>query len=963
MTHGIECSTFALIMEDPLSSTIESFHFDIPSFSRPPVKPPGGNTGILNVKMMGYISEQKVPIPRPMITIVSNQEKSPDILSHQGLRAFQHFATCPMMIHGKNTPILDVPLFHFYPLDQLKYRGIWHRLSSLSPDSNPKKSGAISKKARRKRIEEEQAAKAQNSKIPTCSDDDDDYNSAVTPNEPVDSLSMGNEHFNTIPAMESDEFIKSCVENHVPNPSKSEGENVYDVLACFTTFSNILFDAEYEFESFDDQSCSDKDVPEKIFSNPWFEEEINSMRIDQHHFYAESDLIESLFNRDSSIFSSSSKIDSLLDEFAGELTFLKSILPGIDETDCHPENEIRLTKRLLYDNSSHRPPKEFVSENSNAEIESFSPSLIPIKDSDSFMEEIDLTFTPDDPMPSSIKDDDDDSEGDNLFLERLLHDDPIPFPDTLDFSYDVRVFLPFFTYLVTFSILHSFGNEDTIFDPGIAINHFFIRLSRLYLIGVELSRNSILTYSRKLEDSRQRILSSNSSFPQLHLGIIFPSFISLEMSIQEIEDLKQQYLDEMKRLINSEYRDEIKIAELKENFNSMSIEINKKEKLLQLEQVANLSTYPSKRFNSFSYDDDDDEDYATAVTPCLSTEEPDNFLSMGDEHLDTISAMKSEEFIKSSVENLVPIPSESEGESKCDVPAREEFTTFSNILFDAEYEFDSSDDQSFYDEDVPKKIFSNPLFEEEIIHMKIEQHHYNAESDLIESLCTHDSSIIISLKIDSLFDEFIGELTLLKSIPPGIDETDCYPEEETHFIKRLLYDNSSPRPSEEFVSANADTKIESFSSSPIPVEDSDSLMEEIDLSFTLDYPMSPGIKDDEYDSKRDILILKDFPSNDTLSFPAIESFHFDIPSFYRPPVKPPDGNTGILNVKMMGDISEQKVPIPRPMITLASNQEKSPDILSHHGLRAFQHFATCSMMIHRKNTPILDVPLFHFYPS
>nr|GFB17235.1 hypothetical protein [Tanacetum cinerariifolium] len=46
-----------------------------------------------------------------------------------------------------------------------------------------------------------------------------------------------------------------------------------------------------------------------------------------------------------------------------------------------------------------------------------------------------------------------------------------------------------------------------------------------------------------------------------------------EMSIQEMEDLKQQYFDEMKRLINFEYRDEIKIAELKENFNGMSIEI------------------------------------------------------------------------------------------------------------------------------------------------------------------------------------------------------------------------------------------------------------------------------------------------------------------------------------------------------------------------------------------------------
>nr|GEX89708.1 hypothetical protein [Tanacetum cinerariifolium] len=364
------------------------------------------------------------------------------------------------------------------------------------------------------------------------------------------------------------------------------------------------------------------------------------------------------------------------------------------------------------------------------------------------------------------------------------------------------------------------------------------------------------------------------------------------MSIQEKEDLKQQYLDEMKRLINSEYCDEIKIDELKGNFNSMSTEINKKEKLQQLEQVANLSTYPSKCFNSFCYDDDDDdEDYAIAVTPSLSTEEPDNSLSMGDEHLDTIPTTKSDEFIKSSVSNLVPIPSESEGESECDVPVCEAFTTFLNILFDAENDFYSSDDQSFYDGDVPKKIYSNPLFDEDIIPMKIDPHHFNAESDLIESLQNNNSSIIPFSKIDSLFDEFVGELTLLKSIPLGINETDCYPEEETYFIKRLLYDNSSPHPPKEFVSANSDTEIESFSPSPIPDEDSDSLIEEIDLSFTLDYPMPLGIEDDDYDSKRDILILKYLLSNEALSLPEIESLHFDIPSFSRPPTKPPDGNT------------------------------------------------------------------------
>nr|GEX75061.1 RNA-directed DNA polymerase, eukaryota [Tanacetum cinerariifolium] len=97
------------------------------------------------------------------------------------------------------------------------------------------------------------------------------------------------------------------------------------------------------------------------------------------------------------------------------------------------------------------------------------------------------------------------------------------------------------------------------------------------------------------------------------------------------------------------------------------------------------------------------------------------------------------------------------------------------------------DDQSLYDEDVLEKILSNPLFEEEIISMKIDQHHDNAESNLIESVLNHDSSIISSSsKIDSLLDEFAGKLTLLKSIPPGIDETDCDPEEEIRLIERLF---------------------------------------------------------------------------------------------------------------------------------------------------------------------------------
>nr|GFD38709.1 hypothetical protein [Tanacetum cinerariifolium] len=78
----------------------------------------------------------------------------------------------------------------------------------------------VQKKLEEKRIEEEQAATAQN---------------------------------------QSDEVIKSSVENLVTNPSESEGENGCDVPSCFTTFSNILFDDEYEFDSVDDQSLHNED--------------------------------------------------------------------------------------------------------------------------------------------------------------------------------------------------------------------------------------------------------------------------------------------------------------------------------------------------------------------------------------------------------------------------------------------------------------------------------------------------------------------------------------------------------------------------------------------------------------------------------------------------------------------------------------------------------------------------------
>ncbi|GJU09036.1 hypothetical protein Tco_1125466 [Tanacetum coccineum] len=254
----------------------------------------------------------------------------------------------------------------------------------------------------------------------------------------------------------------------------------------------------------------------------------------------------------------------------------------------------------------------------------------------------------------------------------------------------------------------------------------------------------------------------------------------------------------------------------------------------------------------------------------------------------------NDELIKSSVENLVPTPSESEDlskdlsdiESECNVPVCDDFTTVSNPLFDADNDFSSSDDKSFSDED-------------------IDPHHFNAESDLIESLLNRDTLIISSPKFDSLLEEFSGELAHIDLIPPGINEADFDPEEEIRLVEKLLYDNSSPRPPEEFNSENSDAIIESFSPSPIPVEDSDSLMEEIDLFLTPDDSMPPGIENDDYDSEGDILFLEELLSNDSPSLPENESFHFDVPSSLSPPMKPSDDriyfepDTGVSIVKVV----------------------------------------------------------------
>ncbi|GJX48104.1 hypothetical protein Tco_0273294 [Tanacetum coccineum] len=152
-----------------------------------------------------------------------------------------------------------------------------------------------------------------------------------------------------------------------------------------------------------------------------------------------------------------------------------------------------------------------------------------------------------------------------------------------------------------------------------------------------------------------------------------------------------------------------------------------------------------------------------AITPVLPTEEPDNSLSMGDEHLNTILETESNKLIKSSVEDLVPILSESEdtsgSDSDCDLPSRDDFSpiinvyeekfmTFSNPLFDSNDDFTYSDDESLSDKDVPEenvKIYSNPLFE------------FGDE--------------YISSDVNPLFDEVLEDIECKDSYDSNLDES------------------------------------------------------------------------------------------------------------------------------------------------------------------------------------------------
>ncbi|GJX87156.1 hypothetical protein Tco_0339170, partial [Tanacetum coccineum] len=170
------------------------------------------------------------------------------------------------------------------------------------------------------------------------------------------------------------------------------------------------------------------------------------------------------------------------------------------------------------------------------------------------------------------------------------------------------------------------------------------------------------------------------------------------------------------------------------------------------EELAEYINTPSWNFPSPSYDDDDDEySFATQeyLMTCSTAITPDSpktdSLIMVDKHLDTIPKIESDEFIKSSVENLVQNPS--------DVPKDErEFNPTHNEDLDS----------------TPKDI------------------RFDAESYLLESLANRDTLMASPPKIDFFLDDFAGELTAYSNhSPPGIDNINLDPEGDILFLRSL----------------------------------------------------------------------------------------------------------------------------------------------------------------------------------
>nr|GEY90353.1 hypothetical protein [Tanacetum cinerariifolium] len=306
-----------------------------------------------------------------------------------------------------------------------------------------------------------------------------------------------------------------------------------------------------------------------------------------------------------------------------------------------------------------------------------------------------------------------------------------------------------------------------------------------------------------------------------------------QYTINHQEDLNQQSMNEVDDRWNKIIESGNKIIQILG------------EMVIQREQAANLSTQtpePSRCFNYICYDDDDDYDYEESTIPLnkYNSQIPPSIVI-------TTSPLESDEFIKSSVEDLVLIPSESEdtsrSDSECILPSCDDFSpidvpeekvmTFSNPLFNSNDDFISSDDESLSDEDVPEdnvKIYSNPLFEfnDEYISSDVNPLFVKVLEN-IESKDFYDSNLDKpDLLVTPLFDANKNECFDSGGDDDEINVLDCedsyYDSEgDILYLERLLNDDLVHHDSS-IPAMNVASIFEGFIDEP-PLEENDDLFD------------------------------------------------------------------------------------------------------------------------------------------
>ncbi|GKB47762.1 hypothetical protein Tco_0898515 [Tanacetum coccineum] len=305
------------------------------------------------------------------------------------------------------------------------------------------------------------------------------------------------------------------------------------------------------------------------------------------------------------------------------------------------------------------------------------------------------------------------------------------------------------------------------------------------------------------------------------------------------------------------------------------------------------------------YDDDDDNEYtiqyweylenlSNAITPDLPTEEPDNSLSMGDEHLSSIPETKSNEVIKSSVEDLVPIPSESKGISNdtCDVPFCDNYPPLDvlsdhfEIFFDFNNDCTSSDDDSFEDIDYieasppDSELVNLEEVKDDILHEKLLNINLLIACDLPSS----DDFSPISI-FEEKFVTFSNPLFDSNDDFTSSNNNSLSDEDVPEDVK--IYSNPLFEFDDEYISSDVNPLFEEVLED-IECKDSyDSNLDESTLLVTplfdsnedeclasrgdideinafLDVDISTDIEDGYHDLERDIIYLESLLSNDTI---------------------------------------------------------------------------------------------------